>query len=177
VPTGGALVLSASMPVRDVEWFGPNRNDITVIANRGANGIDGVVATALGVALAGQPTVCLIGDVAFLHDSSTLIALQRRTADLTIVVTNNDGGGIFSFLPQHQLLDTASYEELFGTPHGTDLAALVRSHGLIVEDFTDPIPAPSGIRVVLASTDRQSNLTLHDQVQHAVAEALVAALP
>lgn len=175
VPTGGALVLSSSMPVRDVEWFGPNRDDITVIANRGANGIDGVVATALGVALAGQPTVCLIGDVAFLHDSSTLIALQRRTADLTIVVTNNDGGGIFSFLPQHHLLDAVDFEELFGTPHGTDLEALVRSHGLVVEDFIDPIPAPSGIRVVLASTDRQNNLDLHDRLHHAVAEALASA--
>ncbi len=163
------------MPIRDVEWFGPNRDNITVIANRGANGIDGVVATALGVALAGQPTVCLIGDVAFLHDSSTLIALQRRTVDLTIVVTNNDGGGIFSFLPQHQLLDAVDYEELFGTPHGTDLEALVRSHGLVVEDFIDPIPVPSGIRVVLASTDRRNNLDLHDRVHHAVAEALASA--
>lgn len=171
VPTGGALVLSSSMPIRDVEWFGPNRDDITVLANRGANGIDGVVATALGVALAGQPTVCLIGDVAFLHDSSTLIALQRRTADLTIVVTNNDGGGIFSFLPQHRLLDAADYEELFGTPHGTDLEALVRAHGLAVQDFVDPIPAPSGIRVVIASTERQSNLDLHDRVHHAVARS------
>jgi 2-succinyl-5-enolpyruvyl-6-hydroxy-3-cyclohexene-1-carboxylate synthase len=175
VPSGGALVLSSSMPVRDVEWFGPNRDDITVIANRGANGIDGVVATALGVALAGQPTVCLIGDVAFLHDSSTLIALQRRTADLTIVVTNNDGGGIFSFLPQHRLLDTADYEALFGTPHGTDLAALVGSHGLAVEDFVDPLPVPSSVRVFLASTDRQSNLDHHGQMHHAVAEALALA--
>ena len=172
VPTGGALVLSSSMPVRDVEWFGPNRNDISVMANRGANGIDGVVATALGVALAGQPTVCLIGDVAFLHDSSTLIALRDRAADLTIVVTNNDGGGIFSFLPQHQLLDMADYEQLFGTPHGTDIAALVAAHGVPVEPFATTIKSPSGIRVVLASTDRGHNLALHDQMHGAVADAL-----
>ncbi|MEL7210206.1 MAG: 2-succinyl-5-enolpyruvyl-6-hydroxy-3-cyclohexene-1-carboxylic-acid synthase, partial [Actinomycetota bacterium] len=75
IPAGGALVLSSSMPVRDVEWYGPNRDDIAVFANRGANGIDGVVSTAIGVATAGQPTTVLIGDVAFLHDSSALIAL------------------------------------------------------------------------------------------------------
>lgn len=172
VPAGGALVLSSSMPVRDVEWFGQNRAGITVLANRGANGIDGVIATALGVALAGQPTVCLIGDVAFLHDSSTLVGLRNRPADLTIVVTNNDGGGIFSFLPQHKLLDTADYEELFGTPHGADIAALVQAHGVAIEPFTGTIEHPSGIRIVLATTDRQTNLELHDQAHQAVALAL-----
>lgn len=172
VPSSGALVVSSSMPVRDVEWFGPNRDDISVIANRGANGIDGIVATALGVALAGQPTVCLIGDVAFLHDSSTLVALRDRQADLTIVVTNNDGGGIFSFLPQHELLEPPRYEALFGTPHGTDIASLVQAHGLLVEPFTGVIDDPSGVRVVLATTDRRANLELHDQVHQAVARAL-----
>lgn len=172
VPVGGALVVSSSMPVRDVEWFGPNRNDISVIANRGANGIDGVMATALGVALTGTPTVCLIGDVAFLHDSSTLIALRDRPVDLTIVVTNNDGGGIFSFLPQHALLDMPNYEQLFGTPHGTDIAALADAHGVDWEPFTGSVPAPTGVRVVLATTDRLQNLALHDQVHGDVADAL-----
>ncbi len=97
-PTGSALVVSSSMPTRDIEWYGGSANELTVIANRGANGIDGVVATAIGVALTGIPTTCLIGDVAFLHDASSLTALARRRIDLTIVVTDNDGGGIFSFL-------------------------------------------------------------------------------
>ena len=172
VPTGGALVASASMPIRDVEWFGPNRGDITLVANRGANGIDGVIATAVGVALTGQPTICLIGDVAFLHDSSTLVALSERAIDLTVVVTNNDGGAIFSFLPQHELLDAHEYEELFGTPHGTDLEALVRSHGIVVEQFTGVLQAPHGVRVVVAHTNRAENLELHHRVHASVNTAL-----
>jgi 2-succinyl-5-enolpyruvyl-6-hydroxy-3-cyclohexene-1-carboxylate synthase len=160
------------MPIRDVEWFGPNRGDITLVANRGANGIDGVIATAVGVALTGQPTICLIGDVAFLHDSSTLVALSERAIDLTVVVTNNDGGAIFSFLPQHELLDAHEYEELFGTPHGTDLEALVRSHGIVVEQFTGVLQAPHGVRVVVAHTNRAENLELHHRVHASVNTAL-----
>ena len=129
IPAGGALVVSSSMPVRDVEWFGPD-TDATVYSNRGANGIDGVVATAIGVACTGVPTVCLIGDVALLHDQTSLTGLSRRDIDFKIVVVDNDGGGIFSFLPQHDELDHETYESLFGTPHGTDLRALCEAHGL-----------------------------------------------
>lgn len=175
VPTAGALVVSSSMPVRDIEWFGPNRDDLTVVANRGANGIDGIVATAVGVALTGRATVCLIGDVAFLHDASTLTALATRPIDLTVVVTNNDGGAIFSFLPQHRLLDATEYEKLFGTPHGTNIEALVRAHGIAVEDFSGAIQAPQGVRVVVAHSDRRENLDLHDQAHVAVHAALTAA--
>ncbi len=103
-------MVSSSMPVRDVEWFGPPRSDVSVFSNRGANGIDGVVATAVGVAITGVPTVCLIGDVALLHDASSLSGLRSRNIDLTIVVIDNDGGGIFSFLPQRDLLPLATYE-------------------------------------------------------------------
>lgn len=172
VPAGGALVVASSMPVRDVEWFAANRSDIAVYANRGANGIDGIVATAVGVATTGCPTVCLIGDVAFLHDSTTLVGLRSRAVDLTIVVTDNDGGGIFSFLPQHQLLGSETYEPLFGTPHGTDLRELVAAHGLEAADYAGPIAAPNGVRVVIAKTDRAANLALHDRVHAAVAAAV-----
>ena len=172
VPADGALVVSSSMPVRDVEWFSPNRDDISVLSNRGANGIDGVVATALGVATTGRPTVCLIGDVAFLHDSTSLIALRNRTVDLTIVVTNNDGGGIFSFLPQHTLLDAVVYEPLFGTPHQTDLALLAAAHGITFEQFSGSIPSPSGVRIIEATTDRATNLRLHDEIHAKVSKAL-----
>ncbi|MGH1503375.1 MAG: 2-succinyl-5-enolpyruvyl-6-hydroxy-3-cyclohexene-1-carboxylic-acid synthase [Acidimicrobiales bacterium] len=180
-PSGGALVASSSMPTRDVEWFGANRDDIAVFANRGANGIDGIVATAVGTALAGLPTICLIGDVAFLHDATSLTALGARTEsaaiDLTIVAVDNDGGGIFSFLPQHQLLPAGRYEQLFGTPHGTDLTALVAAHGLTVHDAGTTLPAadeitPDGIRVVRVATDRADNLALHDELVAAVAAAL-----
>jgi 2-succinyl-5-enolpyruvyl-6-hydroxy-3-cyclohexene-1-carboxylate synthase len=162
VPAGGALVVASSMPVRDVEWYGPNRSDIAVHSNRGANGIDGVITTAVGVAASGTPTICLIGDVAFLHDQSTLTSLSRRTIDLTIVVIDNDGGGIFGMLPQHDQLDAATYELLFGTPHGTDIAALVASHNIAV------VPAvggssdliPDGLRVAIVKTDRPTTLAL-----------------
>ena len=162
------------MPVRDVEWFGRPRTDIDVISNRGANGIDGTIATAAGIARAGRPTVCLIGDVALLHDSTSLAALRHRPLDLTIVVVDNDGGGIFSFLPQHELLSADRYEQLFGTPHGTDLARLAEAHGIPVEPWPGDL-APNGVRMVLAHTNRDANLALHDELHAGVATALGAA--
>jgi 2-succinyl-5-enolpyruvyl-6-hydroxy-3-cyclohexene-1-carboxylate synthase len=109
VPSGGHLVVASSMPVRDVEWFGAPRSDVAMHANRGANGIDGVIATAIGVAIGSrEPTAVLLGDVAFCHDLSSLTALQSRNLDLTIVVTDNDGGAIFSFLLKHRACRTTS---------------------------------------------------------------------
>jgi 2-succinyl-5-enolpyruvyl-6-hydroxy-3-cyclohexene-1-carboxylate synthase len=174
VPARGALVVSSSMPVRDVEWFAEPRADVTVVANRGANGIDGVIATAIGVAATGRATVCLIGDVAFLHDSSSLIALARRTINLTIIVTDNDGGGIFSFLPQATSLAHDRYEQLFGTPHGTDLALLCAAHGIaatVVSSAADISFSP-GVRVLIAKTERQPNVGVHDRINTAVSAAL-----
>ena len=131
VPAGGHLVVASSMPVRDVEWFGTPRSDITVHANRGANGIDGVIATAIGVAIgSGAPTMALLGDVAFCHDMSSLTALHARRLDCSIVVTDNDGGAIFSFLPQATTLPVDVFEQVFGTPHGTDIVEVARAFGL-----------------------------------------------
>jgi 2-succinyl-5-enolpyruvyl-6-hydroxy-3-cyclohexene-1-carboxylate synthase len=175
VPSNGALVVSSSMPVRDVEWFGEARNDISVFSNRGANGIDGVIATAIGVACAtGKPTVCLIGDVAFLHDSSSLSALIKRKIELTIVVPNNDGGAIFSFLPQATAMDNDRYEQLFGTPHGTDLVALSKAHGLFAESITSAsqITFAPGIRVLVAETQRTPNVAVHHELNALVCAAL-----
>lgn len=173
VPEAGALVVSSSMPVRDVEWFADSRRSIDVYSNRGANGIDGVIATSIGVALTGTPTTCLLGDIAFLHDSSSLVALRDRDIDLTIIVVDNDGGGIFSFLPQNDLLDTNQYEFLFGTPHGTDLAALCEAHGIRCDSW----PAPggfdgSGVRVVIAPSERSRNHALHNAIEIAVGDLL-----
>lgn len=176
-PTGGALVLSSSMPVRDVEWYGPNRDDLSVLANRGANGIDGVIATAIGVASTGRPTTVLIGDVALLHDATSLIALADRPIRLDIVVIDNDGGGIFSFLPQADQLAETTFERLFGTPHGTDLGALARAHGIQVVPWPlEPAAEQVGPRVTIVRTDRRANVVVHREVNDAVERAVGLAL-
>ena len=180
IPSGGALVVSSSMPIRDVEWFGSARDGLTVYSNRGANGIDGVVSTAVGVALAGQPTALLIGDVAFLHDTNGLLGLKDRRVSLCVVVVDNDGGGIFSFLPQASALDDRQFELLFGTPHGVDLALLAHAHGLpvlealddeAVEAAVDAALTAGGVHVVLARSSRSQNVLVHDRLQKAAVEA------
>ena len=184
VPSGGALVVSSSMPIRDVEWFGARRAGLSVFANRGANGIDGVVSTAVGVALSGVPTALLIGDVAFLHDTNGLLGLDSRGVDLCIVVIDNDGGGIFSFLPQASILDDAQFERLFGTPHGVDLAMLAHAHGLPVLEASDDRSvglavqgalAAGGAHIVLVRTDRSANVVLHEGLHRAGAVAAAGA--
>lgn len=177
----GPLVLSSSMPVRDVEWFGAP-GSTNVYSNRGANGIDGVIATAIGVALGtARPTVLLIGDVAFCHDQSSLTALAARGVRLTIVVVDNDGGGIFSFLPQRASLPVDRFEQLFGTPHGTDIVALARAHGLGARtvdnalELAEALADPEAV-VVRVESERDRNVTVHDELHAAVAAALVAAI-
>ena len=173
VPVGGALVVSSSMPVRDLEWNTPGRNGIPVVANRGANGIDGVVSTAVGIALAGSPVVCLIGDVAFLHDTNGLLGLARRGVDLAFVVVDNDGGGIFSFLPQADELPAPDFEKLFGTPHGVDLESIARvgtQAGL--ESALVGWRDRRGVSVIVVRGDRARNVEVHRHINAAVAAVL-----
>jgi 2-succinyl-5-enolpyruvyl-6-hydroxy-3-cyclohexene-1-carboxylate synthase len=179
LPEGAALVVSSSMPIRDLEWYTAAVRPVSVLANRGANGIDGVVSTAVGVALASdRPTVLLIGDVAFLHDSNGLLGATSRGVDLVVVVVDNDGGGIFSFLPQGERLDPARFERLFGTPHGVDLAALASVHGATASMVDDVGPAlvaalaAGGVHVVVVRTDRADNLALHRRLNAAIADAV-----
>ena len=183
IPSGGTLVVSSSMPVRDVEWFSARREGLTVLSNRGANGIDGVVSTAVGVALSGVPTALLIGDVAFLHDTNGLLGLDARGVDLCIVVIDNDGGGIFSFLPQASVLEPTQFEQLFGTPHGVDLAMLAHAHRLSVLEASDDLAvglaveasmATGGVHVVLARSNRSENVAVHDAVHQAGIAAAAA---
>jgi 2-succinyl-5-enolpyruvyl-6-hydroxy-3-cyclohexene-1-carboxylate synthase len=182
VPPGGNLVVSSSMPVRDLEWYGDRRGDIAVYSNRGANGIDGVTSTAVGVALgSGKPTVLVIGDVAFVHDTNGLLGMGRREVPLCIVVIDNDGGGIFSFLPQGTELDHERFEQLFGTPHAVDLESLARAHGLdfvrtyrhddIVAALEKWVAFPRPL-VVFARSERRRNVVDHTAINAAVAEAL-----
>ena len=130
LPAGARLFVSSSMPVRDVDAFAPaSAAPLRVLASRGANGIDGIVSTALGVAAAADgPTVLLTGDLAFLHDLGGLVTARRSGVPLTLVVVNNDGGGIFSFLPVAPT--TPHFEPLFATPHGLDLAHAATSAAL-----------------------------------------------
>ena len=172
------LVVSSSMPVRDVEWFGRPASHAQVYSNRGANGIDGVIATAIGIAVgSGKRTVVLLGDVAFCHDQSSLTALAARRLPLTIVVIDNDGGGIFSFLPQAATLPGAQFEQLFGTPHGTDIVAVARAHGLgaitanTIAELQAALLDPA-ITVVRVQSERASNVAAHDRLNAAVAAAL-----
>ncbi|MFK7918778.1 MAG: 2-succinyl-5-enolpyruvyl-6-hydroxy-3-cyclohexene-1-carboxylic-acid synthase [Ilumatobacter sp.] len=180
-PASAQLTVSSSMPVRDIEWFG-GRTPF-VHANRGANGIDGVMSTALGRALdqpdGSTPAFVLIGDLAFVHDSNALVALTQRSVDLRVVVVDNDGGGIFSFLPQSNLLEHERFEQLFGTPLGTDVDALAEAHGLVTVTATtaDELRAQMmepGPWVCRVPSDRQHNVTVHESIQTSIAAAIGA---
>ena len=179
---GSNLVVSSSMPVRDVEWYGAAMPGVTVHANRGANGIDGVVSTAVGIALSSRErTVLYIGDVAMVHDSNGLWGLARRGVDLTIVVANNDGGSIFSFLPQATQVGHETFETLYGTPHGVNFAALATAHGIAHVRAEDAGAvarevAAGGTKIVEFVSDRHTNVGLHDKVNAAVVAAVDAAL-
>ncbi len=172
------LVVSSSMPVRDVEWFGMPGSQTKVYSNRGANGIDGVIATGLGVAIgSGEATVVLLGDIAFCHDQSSLTALAARRLPLTIVVVDNDGGGIFSFLPQATTLPPERFEQLFGTPHGTDIVAVARAHGLAAQTATTTTEllaalSDDTVAVVRVPSDRKRNVEVHDALNAAVANTV-----
>ena len=174
-PEGVGVVVASSMPVRDLEWFGGP--SAIAHANRGANGIDGVVSTALGRALAGTPTIVLVGDIAFVHDSNALVGLRTRSADLRIVVVDNDGGGIFSFLPQAAALPADQFETLLGTPHGTDIEGLARAHGIDASTITDAAELAARLRhpgpwLVRVPTKRAENVVVHTRLNAAVAAAL-----
>jgi 2-succinyl-5-enolpyruvyl-6-hydroxy-3-cyclohexene-1-carboxylate synthase len=180
LPSGAGLVVSSSMPIRDLEWYVAPAQPLTVFANRGANGIDGVVSTAVGVAAgSATPTALLIGDVAFLHDSNGLLGASARDLDLVVVVVDNDGGGIFSFLPQADAVDTETFEQLYGTPHGVDLVALAAAFGVAARAVADDVEGAvrdaitaGGVHVLVVRTDRVANLDLHRRLNAAVAQAL-----
>lgn len=189
MPSGGTLVVGNSMPVRDVDTFaaGGDRG-IRVTGTRGASGIDGVTSTALGAAsVASGPVALLIGDLSFLHDLGGLQAATYARTPVVIVVVNNDGGGIFSFLPQHTRIDTQTFELLFGTPAAVDIQGAAQMFGCAyarpasLQEFRNAISrglAAQGVTIVEARTDRAENLALHREIAAVVlpdlAEAHVA---
>ena len=173
MPEDSVLVVSSSMPIRDVEWYTERRDGLKVLANRGANGIDGVVSTAVGAALSGAPTALFIGDIAFLHDTNGLIGLTKRNVNLCLVVLDNDGGGIFSFLPQASALGEDEFELLFGTPHNAHLPTLAHAHDIAVLQAEDAEAvgiavkgalATGGVHMVYVRTNRRDNVDVHGQL-------------
>jgi 2-succinyl-5-enolpyruvyl-6-hydroxy-3-cyclohexene-1-carboxylate synthase len=185
LPDGATLVVASSMPVRDVESFAAPRANVRFLANRGTNGIDGFVSTVLGVAAASPdaPVVALLGDLCLLHDVNGLVGAVRRGVDAVLVVIDNDGGGIFSFLPQASPDAVAldDFEMLFGTPHGVDLTRVAAIHDVpcavvgCADDLAPTVAAAidaGGVRMVLVRTDRATNVAKHRALWGAVAEAL-----
>jgi 2-succinyl-5-enolpyruvyl-6-hydroxy-3-cyclohexene-1-carboxylate synthase len=184
LPDGAVLYAGNSMPVRDLDtFFRANERHIRFLGNRGVNGIDGVVSSALGAAAALQgagPLVLVIGDLSFYHDSNGLLAAKQHGLDATIVLLNNDGGGIFSFLPQ--ATEAAEhFELLFGTPHGLDFRPIAEAYGARFTrvrtwpEFREAVCAGiggRGLHVVEVPTERRRNVALHRRIWPAVSAAL-----
>jgi 2-succinyl-5-enolpyruvyl-6-hydroxy-3-cyclohexene-1-carboxylate synthase len=181
VPDHSILFVGSSRPIRDLDAFGYSRSSVTVIANRGVNGIDGTISTALGSAVTGTPTTLYIGDITALHDISALAETQRLGAPIRIVVVNNDGGGIFSFLPQARssTVPESVYERHWGTPHGLSISTIAQAMGLSTRTVTSldelshalesPIESPELVEIM---TQRSENLDYHIALRKAVALAL-----
>lgn len=208
LPAAARVVASSSMPVRELEWFAPPlAQPPPVHANRGANGIDGVCSTALGVAAAGRPVVALVGDLAFFHDASALVrprptgssagasdmvegmAGARGAAPVgscTLVVLDNQGGAIFSFLPQASALAPERFEVLFGTPQAPDVVAVARGFGVPTEDVATAGELRSALERLVGQVplsvvrvrlpDRSQNVLLHERLMAAVTAAARRAL-
>jgi 2-succinyl-5-enolpyruvyl-6-hydroxy-3-cyclohexene-1-carboxylate synthase len=176
------LFVASSMPIRDVELFLPAREaGPRVLSNRGANGIDGTVSAAFGAAAVSDgPAVLLIGDVALAHDIGGLLAARRLGLPLTIVLLNNDGGGIFHFLPV--VGESDAFEQHVATPHGLDFAHAAALYGCAFERpgtlpelraAVEQSVGASQSTIIEVRTDRVENLDLHRRA----AEAALAAIP
>ncbi|MDQ1482433.1 MAG: 2-succinyl-5-enolpyruvyl-6-hydroxy-3-cyclohexene-carboxylate synthase, partial [Actinomycetota bacterium] len=185
LPSEAVLFVGSSNSARDVDLaMSPSsrRSQLTVVASRGLAGIDGCVSTAIGIALAqpGRPAYALMGDLTFLHDSNgLLIGPDEPQPDLTIVVTNDDGGGIFTLLEPGDPGRAADFERIFGTPTGVLIADLCRAHG-VRHDLAQTEPdlsailrqPPEGLRVVEVRVDRSGHRPLHAELRAAAASAL-----
>ena len=181
LPVGATLFVASSMPVRDVElFFGAHELSPRVLSNRGANGIDGTVSSAFGAAAASQtPVVLLIGDVALAHDIGGLLAARRLRLSLTIVLLNNDGGGIFHFLPVAGERD--AFEEHVATPHDLDFVHAAALYGcgyqrpVRIDELQAAVErslAGDRTSIIEIRTDREQNLALHRRVADCVRSAL-----
>jgi 2-succinyl-5-enolpyruvyl-6-hydroxy-3-cyclohexene-1-carboxylate synthase len=178
VPPEGGLFVSNSMPIRDLDTFAPPRDDtVHAYANRGASGIDGVTSTAIGVARTHeQPTLAVLGDLAFIHDCNGLQLVDEED-DVVFLVVNNDGGGIFHMLP---IRDHEHFDPYFTTPHGLDVGSVADAHGLdhrtteaagVRQALGDALSDPRG-QVIEVPTDRETNLERHQAVEDRVLDEI-----
>jgi 2-succinyl-5-enolpyruvyl-6-hydroxy-3-cyclohexene-1-carboxylate synthase len=182
LPDGALLVLGSSTPVRDVDRLAVPRAGLTVLANRGVAGIDGTVSTAVGAARAhGGRAFALVGDLTFLHDlQGLLLGEGEPRPDLTLVVPDNDGGGIFAQLEPGQPRYESGYRRVFGTPHGRDLVAVAGSLGWPAERVSSSAGlraavGAGGPRVVVVGTDQRAEAELAARLRSAAGEALTGA--
>ncbi len=182
IPDPASLFISNSMPVRDLDRFvEPRTSELGVIGNRGASGIDGIASSGLGIAsVATEPAVLLLGDLAFFHDANGLLALERFGIDATIVVVNNDGGGIFHMLPIEDF--DPPFEAQFRTPHDLDFEPLGEVYGFEfarVRDREDFVTVYSeavdstGTQVIEVQTDAERSHRIREQLEETVSERLV----
>ena len=175
IPSGSTVYVSSSMPVRDLETFlRPAERPVRFLANRGANGIDGIVSSGLGAAATARGRAyVLLGDLALYHDMNGLLAIRRCGVEATFVVLNNGGGGIFDFLPIADYPD--GYEDLFATPTALDLAIVAELYGLdhtrvgSHSDLAEALERPGLVEVPL---DRERNVKLHRELFAIVADVL-----
>ncbi|MCP3028299.1 2-succinyl-5-enolpyruvyl-6-hydroxy-3-cyclohexene-1-carboxylic-acid synthase [Halobacillus sp. A5] len=177
IPEESILFAGNSMPIREVDsFFAASPKNITIMANRGANGIDGVVSTALGAAASGRKTTLMLGDLSFFHDLNGLLIAKQKNINITIVVINNDGGGIFSYLPQSS--QSEYFEELFGTPMGLDFQKVITMYGgthrrvIDWEGYKEALASSYeelGLSVVEVMTDRENHVDFHRERWNEVA--------
>jgi 2-succinyl-5-enolpyruvyl-6-hydroxy-3-cyclohexene-1-carboxylate synthase len=181
LPADSLLYVGNSMPVRDLDdFFGSRENPVRILGNRGVNGIDGVVSSALGAGAAlGSRVVLVIGDLSFYHDMNGLLAAKLHSLDATIILVNNDGGGIFNFLPQAEHPET--FERFFGTPTGLDFRAGVEMYGgrfYRPNDWAefhrslDSSTGERGLSVIEVRIDRAENARRHAEIWDSVKTAL-----
>jgi 2-succinyl-5-enolpyruvyl-6-hydroxy-3-cyclohexene-1-carboxylate synthase len=184
LPAGALLWAASSLPIRDLDQQMAPRDGLRVLASRGTSGIDGLVSSAIGAALAhqadgGGPAVALLGDLALLHDAAGLmLGPAEPRPDLCLVVVNNDGGGIFSTLEQAAF--PGPFERVFGTPHGTDLRQLAGASGVPYARITAAAQLPGalaggGLRLVEVRTDRAAGAALRAGLSRACRAAIAGA--
>ena len=175
---GDLVYTASSMPIRDQEAFlAPSTTDALFLCNRGANGIDGLVSSGIGAAKAtGRPTTIVTGDLGLLHDVGGLAALREVSTPVRIVVIDNDGGGIFGFLPQAEALDGDEFEALLGTPRGVDVGQAASLFSLPHRDVAALAELPealaAGTGLIEVKVDRRANVEVHRGLSAAVAETM-----